>query len=363
MKLLAKTAEDRYQTAAGLEADLRRCLAEWQAHGRIEPFPLGAQDVLGPAADPGEAVRAGARDRHAAGGLRPGRGQRHAGTRARLRLFRDRQVLGGERAAQGAGPAARPVRVRQVRPVQARHPVRNPGPGLPEPGPPAARPERGGAWPLAGRPARGARSERPAYRQPRPGAGARDRQTAAGRRTCRRGTRRTASRWCSGASSACSPAGAPARAVSGRSAMAGYRDARPARAPGDALRGAAPAAGRGLPRQRGRPRAPADAHARGDPRRRMRGSTKSCWRPSGSTMSASSSPMPCIASRSARGPWRGWCRRRPAAIRSSRSSSSPRWPKKGCSHSTRSRRPGNGTSIASAPRATPITSWTSWPGS
>ena len=26
MKLLAKTAEERYQTAAGVEADLRRCL-------------------------------------------------------------------------------------------------------------------------------------------------------------------------------------------------------------------------------------------------------------------------------------------------------------------------------------------------
>ena len=31
MKLLAKTAEDRYQTAAGLESDLRRCLAAWEA--------------------------------------------------------------------------------------------------------------------------------------------------------------------------------------------------------------------------------------------------------------------------------------------------------------------------------------------
>ena len=31
MKLLAKTAEDRYQTAAGLERDLRRCLAHWEA--------------------------------------------------------------------------------------------------------------------------------------------------------------------------------------------------------------------------------------------------------------------------------------------------------------------------------------------
>ena len=30
MKLLAKTAEDRYQTAAGVEADLRRCLSQWE---------------------------------------------------------------------------------------------------------------------------------------------------------------------------------------------------------------------------------------------------------------------------------------------------------------------------------------------
>src|SRR5712671_3141140 len=44
MKLLAKNAEERYQTASGLEADLRRCLAEWQSHGRIDPLPLGAHD-------------------------------------------------------------------------------------------------------------------------------------------------------------------------------------------------------------------------------------------------------------------------------------------------------------------------------
>src|SRR6202167_4140578 len=34
-RLLAKTAEERYQTAAGVEADLRRCLAEWEAAGSI----------------------------------------------------------------------------------------------------------------------------------------------------------------------------------------------------------------------------------------------------------------------------------------------------------------------------------------
>ena len=45
MKLLAKTAEERYQTAAGLENDLRRCLAEWELHGRIEPFALGERDA------------------------------------------------------------------------------------------------------------------------------------------------------------------------------------------------------------------------------------------------------------------------------------------------------------------------------
>src|ERR1700730_15269862 len=44
-KLLAKTAEERYQTAAGVERDLRRCLAEWQARGRIETFLQGETDV------------------------------------------------------------------------------------------------------------------------------------------------------------------------------------------------------------------------------------------------------------------------------------------------------------------------------
>jgi len=45
MKLLAKTAEDRYQTAAGLERDLRRCLAAWAAQRRIDDFPLGELDT------------------------------------------------------------------------------------------------------------------------------------------------------------------------------------------------------------------------------------------------------------------------------------------------------------------------------
>jgi hypothetical protein len=37
-KLLAKDAENRYQTAAGGESDLRHCLSEWDSLGRGEPF-------------------------------------------------------------------------------------------------------------------------------------------------------------------------------------------------------------------------------------------------------------------------------------------------------------------------------------
>src|SRR6201993_4360316 len=44
MKLLAKASEERYQTAAGVEADLRSCLAEWETQHRIDEFPLGEQD-------------------------------------------------------------------------------------------------------------------------------------------------------------------------------------------------------------------------------------------------------------------------------------------------------------------------------
>ncbi|MEX3900242.1 AAA family ATPase [Paraburkholderia sp. BR10954] len=45
LKLLSKAAEDRYQTAAGLEADLRSCLTAWEAQHRIDPFPLGEHDA------------------------------------------------------------------------------------------------------------------------------------------------------------------------------------------------------------------------------------------------------------------------------------------------------------------------------
>src|SRR3979490_1153159 len=46
-KLLAKAAEDRYQTAVGLEQDLRRCLADWETLPRVDPFTLGERDIPG----------------------------------------------------------------------------------------------------------------------------------------------------------------------------------------------------------------------------------------------------------------------------------------------------------------------------
>src|SRR5262249_36780337 len=45
MKLLAKTAEERYQTAAGVEDDLQRCLADWECDGSIGDFSLGQNDT------------------------------------------------------------------------------------------------------------------------------------------------------------------------------------------------------------------------------------------------------------------------------------------------------------------------------
>src|SRR3954452_14001422 len=45
MKLLAKTAEERYQTAAGAERDLRRCLGEWETRSCIDEFAPGEHDI------------------------------------------------------------------------------------------------------------------------------------------------------------------------------------------------------------------------------------------------------------------------------------------------------------------------------
>ena len=45
LKLLAKAAEERYQTAVGAERDLRRCLDAWEARAQIADFTPGEDDM------------------------------------------------------------------------------------------------------------------------------------------------------------------------------------------------------------------------------------------------------------------------------------------------------------------------------
>jgi PAS domain S-box-containing protein len=44
-KLMAKNAEDRYQSAIGLQQDLQQCLSQWLAQGLVAEFELGVWDV------------------------------------------------------------------------------------------------------------------------------------------------------------------------------------------------------------------------------------------------------------------------------------------------------------------------------
>ncbi len=45
MKLMAKNAEGRYQTARGLKADLETCLIQLQTTGKIQPFAIAQRDI------------------------------------------------------------------------------------------------------------------------------------------------------------------------------------------------------------------------------------------------------------------------------------------------------------------------------
>ncbi|NEP59867.1 MAG: AAA family ATPase [Symploca sp. SIO2G7] len=44
LKLMAKNAEERYQSALGLKYDLEQCWQQWEATGKITPFKLGEND-------------------------------------------------------------------------------------------------------------------------------------------------------------------------------------------------------------------------------------------------------------------------------------------------------------------------------
>ncbi|MDM8519475.1 AAA family ATPase [Anaerolineales bacterium HSG6] len=45
LKLMSKNAIDRYQSTFGIKADLEECLQQWQATGRIDPFPIAQSDI------------------------------------------------------------------------------------------------------------------------------------------------------------------------------------------------------------------------------------------------------------------------------------------------------------------------------
>jgi len=45
LKLMAKTAEDRYQSAWGIQADLHTCLHDLQTYGQVHPFVIAAEDL------------------------------------------------------------------------------------------------------------------------------------------------------------------------------------------------------------------------------------------------------------------------------------------------------------------------------
>ncbi len=45
LKLMAKTAEDRYQSAIGIKADLKKCLEKLRQQGKIDFFEIGKKDI------------------------------------------------------------------------------------------------------------------------------------------------------------------------------------------------------------------------------------------------------------------------------------------------------------------------------
>ena len=180
MKLLAKTAEDRYQTAAGLERDLRRCLAQWEAERRIDAFPLGQEDRPDRLLIPEKLY---GREREI----------------EKLLASFDRVIKGGTRELvlvagySGIGKSSVVNELHKVLvpprglfasgkfdQVQARHPLFDARSGFPEPHPAPSGEERGRPGTLARRASRGARPERSAHDRPRPATEADHRRPAAG---------------------------------------------------------------------------------------------------------------------------------------------------------------------------------------
>ena len=142
LKLLAKTAEDRYQTAAGLEHDLRRCLAEWEARGQIADFELSEADRPDRLLIP-EKLYGRAREIET---LLASFDHVVASGTPELVLVSGYSGIGKSAVVNELHKvlvtAARPVCLGQVRSVQARYPVRDVSSGFSDARPVAARQTR-----------------------------------------------------------------------------------------------------------------------------------------------------------------------------------------------------------------------------
>ncbi len=130
MKLLAKTMEERRQTAAGVEVDLRQCLTEWHVRRgtSICSYRVRATSPIDCSCRNGCTDVSGSWKRWSPRSI-VSSPKAYPSCSARVRLSRHRQVVGGQRAAQAPMvPAAAPC----PQPVSSigtnqRYPLRHPG--------------------------------------------------------------------------------------------------------------------------------------------------------------------------------------------------------------------------------------------
>ena len=241
MKLLAKTAEERYQTAAGVERDLRRCLAEWEAQGRIDDFPLGEHDTPDRLLIPEKlygrerevetllasfdrVVKSGAPELVLVSGY-SGIGKSSVVNELHKALVPPRGLFASGKFDQYKRDIPYSTLVA----------------GFSEPGAASSRQERRRAGDLARRASGGAGAERTAHDRPRPRTEAHHRRAAAGPGTCATAGAKPFPARVPALHRRLRPTGTSAGAVPRRSAMARRGDARPARGSADPVGSAAPA--------------------------------------------------------------------------------------------------------------------------
>jgi serine/threonine protein kinase len=130
LKLLAKVPDDRYQSAAGLQRDLERCLRQWRESGTSRRSRSGR--TTPPIGSWFRRPCTGAKRRAPrCGGLRARRRDRAARAGAGLGPVRHRKVSGRLRAPPADHWTARVVPVGEVRAGQTRHPLPRDHPRVP----------------------------------------------------------------------------------------------------------------------------------------------------------------------------------------------------------------------------------------